>query len=180
MARHAGRAAYAIDVSACFPAPIVGLIFAVADAQSWRSEHLAPPRHRRRLRRSYRPRRLVGQRAAAAGERSAKVAEAAVTFLKDFALSSEMKVARRLTASIPSTGAMLPDTPIVRRPGSSAPPPGRWPAPPRPCPYPGRHTALRQKRIRRHHPVFAAPTALPVFWEWHRNRRPVRKGHCPS
>jgi hypothetical protein len=34
MARHAGRAAYAIDVSDCFPAPIVGLFFAVADAQS--------------------------------------------------------------------------------------------------------------------------------------------------
>src|SRR4029453_8174084 len=97
MARHAGRGAYAIDVSACFPAPIVGLIFAVADAQSWRSEHFAPPRRRRRLRRPYRPRRLVGQRAAAAGERSAKVAEDAVTFLKDFALSSEMKVARRST-----------------------------------------------------------------------------------
>ena len=27
MARHAGRAAYAIDVSDCFPAPLVGLIF---------------------------------------------------------------------------------------------------------------------------------------------------------
>src|SRR5262249_54018387 len=35
---------------------------------------LAPPRHRRRLRRSHRPRRLVGQRAAAADECSAKVA----------------------------------------------------------------------------------------------------------
>src|SRR5215471_18511335 len=34
MARHASRAAYAIDLSDCFPAPIVGLIFAVADAQS--------------------------------------------------------------------------------------------------------------------------------------------------
>src|SRR5262249_20198244 len=44
---------------------------------------LAPPRHRRRLRRSHRPRRLVGQRAAAVDERSAKVAEDAVTFLKD-------------------------------------------------------------------------------------------------
>jgi aromatic ring-cleaving dioxygenase len=31
----------------------------------------------------HRPRRLVGQRAAAADERSAKVAEDAVTFLKD-------------------------------------------------------------------------------------------------
>jgi len=66
----------------CFPALIVGLIFAVADAQSRRSEHFAPPRHRRRLRRSYRPRRLVGQRAAAAGGRSAQVAQDAVIFLK--------------------------------------------------------------------------------------------------
>jgi hypothetical protein len=33
MARHAGRAAYAIYVSDCFPAPLVSLIFA-ADAQS--------------------------------------------------------------------------------------------------------------------------------------------------
>src|SRR5262249_41379403 len=83
MARHASRAAYAIDVSACFRAPIVGLIFAVADAQSRRSEHLAPPRHRRRLRRSHRSRRLVGQHAAAAGGRSATAAQDAVTFLKD-------------------------------------------------------------------------------------------------
>src|SRR5262245_10059453 len=75
MARHARRAAYAIDVSACFPALIVGRVFAVADAQSRRSEHLAPPRHRRRLRRSYRARRLVGQGAAATGGRSAKVAQ---------------------------------------------------------------------------------------------------------
>src|SRR5215813_4924016 len=75
MARHASRAAYAIDVSACFPALIVGLILAVADAQSRGLEHFAPPRHRRRLRRSYRPRRLVGQRAAATGERFAQVAE---------------------------------------------------------------------------------------------------------
>src|SRR5262249_3665475 len=82
MARRASRAAYAIDVSACFPALIVGRIFAVADAQSRGLEHFAPPRHRRRLRRSYRPRRLVGQRAAATGERFAKVAEDAVTFLK--------------------------------------------------------------------------------------------------
>src|SRR6476661_920943 len=77
-------------------------------------------------------------------------------------------------------GAMLSDTTIVRRPGSSAPPPVRWPALPRPCQYLGRYTALRQQRIRRHHPVFAAPTALAVFWEWHRNRRRVRKDHCPS
>src|SRR6516162_1190191 len=83
MARRASRAAYAIDVSACFPTHIVGLIFAVADAQSRRSEHLAPPRHRRRLRRSHRPRRLVGQRAAAAEECTAEVAEHGVTFLKD-------------------------------------------------------------------------------------------------
>ena len=34
MARHASRAAYAIDVSACFPDLFVGLIFTVADAQS--------------------------------------------------------------------------------------------------------------------------------------------------
>src|SRR5262245_30363085 len=74
LARHARRAAYASDVSACFPALIVGLILAVADAQSCALEHFAPPRHRRRLRRSYRPRRLVGQRAAAAGERLAQVA----------------------------------------------------------------------------------------------------------
>src|SRR2546426_1901284 len=40
--------------------------------------------------------------------------------------------------SFQATGAMLPDTPIVRRPGSSGPSPVRWPAPPRPCPYPGR------------------------------------------
>jgi hypothetical protein len=33
MARHASRAAYASDVSDCFPAALVGLIFAVADAQ---------------------------------------------------------------------------------------------------------------------------------------------------
>src|SRR5262249_33575072 len=66
-------AAYAIDVPACFPALVVGLIFAVADAQSRGLEHFAPPRHRRRLRRSYRARRLVGQGAAAAGGRSAQV-----------------------------------------------------------------------------------------------------------
>src|SRR4029077_12997156 len=47
-----------------------------------RSEHLAPSWHRRRLRRSHRPRRLVGQCAAAADEHSAKVAEDVVTFLK--------------------------------------------------------------------------------------------------
>src|SRR6266568_3478452 len=60
-----------------------------------RSEHLAPPRHRRRLRRSHRPRRMVGQRAAAADERSAKVAEDAVTFLKDLRCPPDCKVARR-------------------------------------------------------------------------------------
>src|SRR5215472_7351462 len=75
MARRAGRAAYAIDVSACFPALVVGRVLAVADAQSRGLEHFAPPRHRRRLRRSYRARRLVGQGAAAAGGRSAKVAQ---------------------------------------------------------------------------------------------------------
>src|SRR5262249_41954392 len=82
MARRAGRAAYAIDVSACFPALVVGRVSAVADAQSRRLKHFAPPRHRRRLRRSYRARRLVGQGAAATGGRSAKVAQDAVTFLK--------------------------------------------------------------------------------------------------
>src|SRR5215470_1608319 len=51
-------------------------------AQSRRSEHLAPPRHRRRLRRSHRPRCLVGQRAAAANECSSKVAEG-TAFLND-------------------------------------------------------------------------------------------------
>src|SRR5215472_9244930 len=86
MARRASRAAYASDVSACFPARIAGLVLAVADAQSRGLEHFAPPRHRRRLRRSYRPRRLVGQRAAATDERSAKVAEDATTFLKDCAV----------------------------------------------------------------------------------------------
>src|SRR5262249_41354304 len=82
MARRAGRAAYAIDVSACFPALVVGRVSAVADAQSRGLKHFAPPRHRRRLRRSYRARRLVGQGAAATGGRSAKVAQDAVTFLK--------------------------------------------------------------------------------------------------
>src|SRR5215471_17256760 len=75
MARRASRTAYASDVSACFPARIAGLVLAVADAQPRGLEHFAPPRHRRRLRRSYRPRRLVGQRAAATGGRSAQVAE---------------------------------------------------------------------------------------------------------
>src|SRR5262249_20370619 len=89
MARHAGRAAYAIDVSACFPALIVGRVFAVADAQSRGLKHFAPPRHRRRLRRSYRARRLVGQGAAATGGRSAKVAQDAITFLKIRAVRSE-------------------------------------------------------------------------------------------
>src|SRR5262249_38983155 len=82
MARHARRAASAIDVSARFPALIVGLVLAVADAQSRGLEHFAPPRHRRRLRRPYRPRRLAGQRAAATGGGSAQVAQHAVTFLK--------------------------------------------------------------------------------------------------
>src|SRR5262249_24969944 len=82
MARHARRAAYAIDVSAGFPALIVGRVSAVADAQSRRTEHFAPPRHRRRLRRSYRARRLVGRGAAATGGRSAKVTEDDITFLK--------------------------------------------------------------------------------------------------
>ena len=64
--------------------------------------------------------------------------------------------------------------------GSPAPFPVRWPAPPRLCPYPGRHTALRQRRIPRHLPVFAALPELPVFWEWHKNKRRMRKGRCPS
>src|SRR6516225_7135811 len=89
MARHAGRAAYASDVSACVPARVVGLVSAVADAQPRGLEHFAPPRHRRRLRRLYRPRRLVGARAAATGERSAQVAEDAVTFLKICAVLRE-------------------------------------------------------------------------------------------
>src|SRR6516164_10808612 len=122
MARHASRAAYASDVSACFPTRIVGLVLAVADAQSRGLEHFAPPRHRRRLRRSYRPRRLVGQRAAAADERSAKVAEDAATFLKDCAVLRNER-ARRVDWR--SAGAMLPDTPSsggqdrLRRPPSA-------------------------------------------------------------
>jgi|SRR5262245_1671511 len=64
-------------------------------AQSRRSEHLAPPRHRRRLRRSHRPRCLVGQRAAAANERSAKIAEGTV-IPERFALSCETKSPDRL------------------------------------------------------------------------------------
>src|SRR5437867_3127228 len=59
------------------------------------SEEKSAGRHRRRLRRLHRPRRLVGQRAAAADERSAKVADA------------ECKVARRSTLSHSKQRAML-------------------------------------------------------------------------
>ena len=62
-----------------------------------RSEHLAPPPHRRRLRRSHRSHRMVGQRAAAANERSANGRRRHIP--ERFALSSGMKVARRSTAS---------------------------------------------------------------------------------
>jgi hypothetical protein len=94
MARHASRAAYAIDVSACFPALIVGPIFAVADAQSDGLSILLHPGTGDAYARPYRPRRLVGQRAAATGERSAKVAEDAVTFLKICAVLRSKYVAR--------------------------------------------------------------------------------------
>jgi hypothetical protein len=43
------------------------------------------------------------------------------------------------------------DALMVRRPESPAPFAFRLPAPPRRCPYPGRRTVLRQRRIRRLH-----------------------------
>src|SRR5262249_7587139 len=72
LARRTCRAASPIDVSDRVPAHAAGVVPAVADAQSGWPDHPAPSRHRRRLYRSHRTRRLARRRAPAQARRAAR------------------------------------------------------------------------------------------------------------